>query len=302
MRILIVTNKTLLRNGKQELDTGYHYLQKPLEALGHHVSLYDTVAPVIPDFRVVVSAFSPDLIFCCFTGNPGITPHEPWNDILRITRQGKIKTFNWFCDDTWRFENFSKHICWYFTHCSTPEPSYVDKFKDTGYKNILLGCWHVNSDYYPETKKDIDISFVGGMNQSRSEFFSALDDPVTIGQNLSIEDLFDFYCRSKIGVNLSLNSNDPEGKTQMKQRVFELAAAKCVVLTEYHPGVESFFEVDKEIVTFSTPEEFTEKANYLLSNPQEASEIAERGHARFLKEHESKVRLNSMLEEIFDGA
>ena len=178
----------------------------------------------------------------------------------------------------------------------------MSKFKEEGYDNILLGGWHANKDYYPDAEKDIEISFVGGMNQIRRDFFSALDDAVTIGQNLSIEDLFDFYSRSKIGVNLSLNSNDPEGKTQMKQRVFELAAAKCTVLTEYHSGVESFFEVDKEIVTFSSPQEFTEKANYLLANPKKASKIAERGHARFLKDHESKVRLKFILEEILDGS
>ncbi len=298
MRILLTANKTLPRNGKQELDTGYHYLQKPFEELGHQVYFYDTVAPVEPDFNKVVESFSPDLIFCCFTGNAGITPYEPWNDILRITRQGKIKTFNWFCDETWRFENFSKHICWYFHNCSTPEPAYVDKFKDLGYENIQLGCWHVNKDCYPEVEKDIDISFVGGMNQTRRDFFSDLKIPVTVGQNLSIEELFDFYCRSRIGVNLSLNANDPEGKTQMKQRLFELAAAKSVVLTEYHPGIETFFEVGKEIVTFSTPEEFTKKANYLLSNPDEAAEIAQRGHDRFLKDHESKVRLKRLLENI----
>lgn len=298
MKILLTLNKTLPRNGKHELDTGLYYLEKPLKELGHEVCFYDTVSPVEADFSKVVESFSPDLIFCCFTGNVGMTPYEPWNDILRITRQGKIKTFNWFCDDTWRFENFSKHICWYFTHCSTPEPEYFDKFRSIGYENIQLGGWHVNKEFYQEAQKDIDISFVGGMNQTRRDFFSGLKIPVTVGQNLPIEDLFDFYCRSKIGVNLSLNANDPEGKTQMKLRVFELAAAKAVVLTEYHPSLEHFFELEKEIVTFKTKQEFEEKANYLLANPDEASIIAERGHQRFLKDHESKIRLEAILSNI----
>tara|TARA_A100000172_G_scaffold55597_1_gene35680 strand:+ start:2275 stop:3174 length:900 start_codon:yes stop_codon:yes gene_type:complete len=295
LKILLTINKTLPRNGKQELDIAYHYIQKPLEDLGHQVLMYDTVKPVESNFNKVVVAFRPDLIFCCFTGNAGMTPYEPWNDILKITRQGNIKTFNWFCDDTWRFDNFSKHLCWYFSSCSTPEPSYVDKFKDTGYKNILLGCWHVNSDYYPETKKDIDISFVGGMNQSRSEFFSGLTVPVTIGQGLSIDELFSFYCRSKIGVNLSQNANDPEGKTQMKLRVFELAAARSMVLTEYHPGLETFFELEKEVITFKNKEDFEAKANYYLNNPLEAEKIALRGYNRFMKDHESKIRLKNIL-------
>jgi spore maturation protein CgeB len=300
LKILLTINKTLPRNGKQELDTGYYYLQKPLEELGHEVYLYDTIKPVEPNFRKVVVAFRPDLIFCCFTGNPGITPYEPWNDILRITREENIKTFNWFCDETWRFENFSKHVCWYFTHCSTPEPDYVDKFKSGGYDNIQLGSWHANVDCYPDKDKDIDISFAGGMNSIRREFFSGLEMPVTLAENLSIDELFAFYSRSKIGINLSLNANDPEGKTQMKQRIFELAAAKALVLTEHHPAIESFFEVGKEVITFKNKDDFQAKANYYIKNPKEAQTIAQKGHARYIKDHESKVRLKRLLEVIFD--
>jgi len=302
MRIILATNKTLPRNGKQELDTGYHYVQKPLEDLGHTVYFYDIISPEDPDFDVIVALFKPDLIFCCFTANPYIAPYEPWQSVANITETTDVKTFHWFCDDTWRFDNFSKTACKLFSYCSTPEPEYLEKYLLSGYNNILLGGWHANSEYYPPTEKDIDISFVGGMNQSREEFFSGLKIPVTLGQGLSIEELFNFYCRSKIGVNLSLNSNDPEGKTQMKQRVFELAAAKAVVLTEYHSGLEAFFDTEKEIVTFSNKEEFIEKANYLLANPEEAEEIAERGHARFLKDHESKIRLKFILEEVFSGS
>ena len=300
MRILIAVNLTLYREGKYELDTGFHYLYEPLVKLGHEVYFYDTVRPIEADFDKIVSEFSPDLVFCCFTGNRMIAPHEPWDSIRKLTEGEKVKTFNWFCDDTWRFDDFSSKACWNFNYCSTPEPSYISKFKDIGYKNILLGAWYVNSDYYPSTEKDIEISFVGGMNKDRQEFFDSIKVPVTLAKNLTIEQLFNFYCRSKIGINLSINANDPEKKTQMKQRVFELAAANCVVLTEDHSGLHEFFEEGKEMVTFSNKDEFEEKVNFLLSNPEESKEIALNGYNRFIKDHESKVRLSNLLEEIFN--
>ena len=73
MKIILATNKTLPRNGKQELDTGYFYLYKPLIDLGHEVHFYDIISPISrapDDFNKVVEEFNPDLLFCCLTGNP----------------------------------------------------------------------------------------------------------------------------------------------------------------------------------------------------------------------------------------
>lgn len=298
MKIIIAVNKTYPRNGKQELDMGIFYLLFPLTALGHEVIFYDTVSPEEPDFDKIVESFEPNLIFCCFTGNPYITPFEPWESIAKLTKEGKVRTFNWFCDDTWRFDDFSKHVCWYFNYCSTPEPSFVNKYKEIGYENIMLGPWYANSELYPETEKDIELSFVGGMNEEREKFFSRSKVPVTTAEGLSVSGLFDFYCRSKVGINLSVNANDPEKKTQMKQRIFELAAARSVVLTEYHEGIEKFFHIDKEIVTFTDVDDFEKKVNYLHENPEEAKKIASNGHKRFLRDHESKVRLAKMVSDI----
>ena len=84
----------------------------------------------------------------------------------------------------------------------------------------------------------------------------------------------------------------------MKGRVFELAAAGATVLTEYHEDLKEFFEFDREIVTFKDVEEFKEKVDYLKSNPGKAAEVASNGHARFLKDHESKIRLKTILGSI----
>ena len=298
MKILLALNKTY----RKQIDGGWWYLYLPLKEMGHKVHFYDTVDPEERNFGKVIESFKPDLIFCCMTGDKSIAPHEPWEQIQEETKSGRTTTFNWFCDDTWRFENFSKSACHYFNVCSTPEPSYVDKYKMSGYFNIMVGAWHANIDLYPPIKyeeKDIGISFMGAQNGLRKDFFEAHKElPIETFSGISQEEMLAVHARSKIGINLSVNENDPAKKTQMKQRMFEVPAANALLLTEHHSDIEEFFDPIKEIVTFKDNEEFAEKAKFLLRHPLLAERIAHAGHERFLAEHESKIRLAKVLEQI----
>jgi len=298
MKILLTLNKTY----RGMPDAGYWYTYLPLKELGHEVYWYDTVAPVEKySYVKIIEHFKPDLIFCCLTNDRIIAPHEPWREIQKETESGRTKTFNWFCDDTWRFDNFSSAACFHFTACSTPEPSYIDKYKSVGYDNILLGAWHANSNVYPVksfSEKDIDISFMGAPNLIRQAFFNAADVPVKQVFGVSQEEVFKTHSRTKIGVNLSFNVNDRTGGTQMKQRLFEVPAGGGLLLTQYHNGMEEFFEIDKEIITFRDSLEFSEKAKTLLKKPKIVEQIATAGYKRYLAEHDSKVRLAKILQQI----
>jgi spore maturation protein CgeB len=280
---------------------GYWYLYLPLKALGHEVYWYDTVNPEDKDYNKIIENFRPDLIYCCFTGDKLIAPYEPWREVQKETKSGRTKTFNWFCDDTWRFDNFSSKACHYFNVCSTPEPDYIKKYKAIGYDNIILGAWHVNSDFYPRMDfkdKDIDISFIGNLTPSRKSFFDISGIPIKNIFGVSNEELFSAHARSKIGINLSINDNDPQRKTQMKQRMFEIPAGAGMLFTEHHDAIQTFYEIDKEIITFKTIDEFNKKAKFLLKNPKIVEKLAENGYKRFMAEHDSKARIRKVMEEI----
>ena len=298
MKILLVLNKTY----RDILDGGWWYLYLPLKELGHEVYLYDTVDPLEKDFKKVVEGFKPELIFCVMTGDRLIGPYEPWELLKAETNSGRTKTFNWFCDDTWRYNAFSRHACHFFNVCSTPEPEYVHRYISEGYSNIIVGAWHANINLYPRLiykDKNINMSFMGALNNTRKEFFQRHHEiPISMFSGISQEEMLDVHAKSKIGVNLSVNENDPEKKTQMKQRMFEIPAAQTLLFTQYHGAVESFFEPDREIVTFNSDEEFIEKSKFLLANQRVVEKIAMAGHKRFLAEHESKVRLTKILDRI----
>jgi len=297
MKILLTLNKTY----RGLPDSGHWYVYEPLKQLGHDVYWFDTVNPDEKDYNKVIEEFKPDLIFCCLTNDLFIAPWEPWQQIFEETNSGRTKTFNWFCDDTWRFDKFSSKACYHFNVCSTPDPKYIRKYKAVGYDNAILGLWHANSDFYPKIEfknKDIDISFIGAPTPSRTEIFENIDVPVENIFGVSMEELFSAHSRSKIGINFSTNDNDQFQQTEIKQRIFEITAGGGLLLTQHHDGIENFFEIDKEIFTFRNTEELSEKSKVLLKNPQLVEAAAAAGHERFLAEHDSKVRLANLLAQI----
>ena len=302
MKILLVLNKYNFRDSVPRIDLGYWIFKIPLVDLGHEVYFYDTVDPIEKNFGKIIESFKPDLIFCCMTGNQGMAPYEPWEEISKETASGRTKTFNWFCDDTWRFESFTKEVCNKFTVCSTPEPKYIQKYKDIGYSNVIVGAWHSNVDFHPiALQKDIDVSFCGVPNEDRVKYSKLLlNNGVNFHYNyrMTHEDMLYSYSRSKIGLNFSRNLNGDVLKTQMKARMFEVPASKTLLLTEYTDNLEDFFEIDKEIICFDTPEELLAKSKFLLGHPNIMDKITQQGYQRFMKDHESHVRLKKVLQEI----
>jgi spore maturation protein CgeB len=304
MKILLTLNKTLTNGSTTWIDYGYWNVYLPLKDLGHEVYLYDTVDPEEKDYSKVVDEFRPDLIFCCLTNNRTITPYEPWEQLENYTKSGLVKTFNWFCDDTWRFDDFSKFACHYFTACSTPELSYIEKFKnEANYQNILLGLWHANMNLYPSEppQKTIDVMFCGNINKDRHKHLEAMTDAgvaVHVGHGLEYQNMLLKISEARLGINFSKNLSSLNHVFQLKARMFEVPAAQTLLITEYAPGLETCFAIDKEIITFVNIPEMVEKIQHLLQNPKLVESMAQRGHQRFLKDHQSHIRLANLLGEI----
>lgn len=61
------------------------------------------------------------------------------------------------------------------------------------------------------------------------------------------------------------------------------------------PGVEEFFELDKEIVCFDTKEEMLDNIRYYLAHEEERQRIAAAARARVLRDHTWSSRFKKML-------
>lgn len=308
MKILLTLNKTLSNGKSKWLDSGYYNVYLPLKDLDHEVYLWDTVEPDNPNYSKVVEDFKPDLIFCCITGDQSLTPaeHLCMESISKETEKGNCKTFNWFCDDVWRFDNFSSKMCKLFHVCSTTEPSYISKYKEIGYKNIILGGWHVNKDFHLATNnnKIHDMVFIGHLNNPERvwliDYLRTSKVDIKTFRGVDHGDMVSKMSQSKIGINFSKNYCGFPVKTQVKLRPFEIAAANSLIFTQYHKDLEYFFEPEKEMICFKDEIEMLDKAKFLLSNQNQIKRITNSGNVRFNNEHESHIRMKKILQEAMD--
>lgn len=305
MKILLVGPKSL-KLSQARFDMIVWNFLLPLKSLGHDVLFYDTILNAPDAFPEKVEEFKPDLIFCILTGDPNYGKFEPWEEIQKITDSGNITTFNWFCDDAWRFDNWSFEKCWYFTASSTTEPSCIEKYRELGYDNIFEANWHSNHDLYSieSCPKSYDISFTGALYGDRKRYLERIEkkDPALFAKiyhpaPCSFEKMVHIMNMSKICLSFAANPNGDNVK-QMKGRMFEIPASQALLMTEYTDGLEKYYIPNKEAVFFENPEELISKLNKLLSKPAVLNGIASAGYDRYMSQHTSEKRLGELLEWI----
>lgn len=286
-KILLVSPKTY--RGRFDISFWNFYI--PLLEMGYDVEYFDTFRQKAED----IDGSKYDLVFCILTNNPNFS--EPTSE--QLVSWDTI-TLNWFCDDSWRFWNFSLKVAHNFDYVVTTEPTFVEEYKKLDYENVILSNWHANPTVYiPSSYKTHDVCFIGAPTQERLNFIAALeknDIPVkTFDRLLAFEDMCLEIASSKIALNFSKNENND--KTQMKARMFEVPALRTLLVTEYHPGIEEYY-TDKEIVTFKTEQEMINKVRFLLNKPNLIPVMSENGYSRFLKDHTSQKRLREVLDAV----
>jgi spore maturation protein CgeB len=87
---------------------------------------------------------------------------------------------------------------------------------------------------------------------------------------------------SKVTVNVHPNC---AGATASNIRLFEATGVGTCLVTDWKSDLGSFFEVDREVVTFKSSEECVQKLRWLRSNPEAAGAIAAAGKRRTHREH-----------------
>lgn len=96
------------------------------------------------------------------------------------------------------------------------------------------------------------------------------------------------YIRSFIGTNNIVDAGENE---TANMRIFETTGCGSFLLTEHFENLSKYFEIGKEIETFSNEHEMIDKVRYYLSHNAEREEIAYRGNMRCLQDHSMKIRI-----------
>lgn len=114
----------------------------------------------------------PDFCFFCL-----LSDEIKMKTIEEITKKSGAITFNWFCDDHWRFDNFSKHWAHCFNWIGTTDSKAVKKYHRAGYKNVILTSWACNHFICKplDLPKIYDVTFLGQPHGDRRKIIKKIE-------------------------------------------------------------------------------------------------------------------------------
>lgn len=160
-----------------------------------------------------VSKQEPDIcFFSLFTD-------EIKKEIIReITNKSRTITFNWFADDHWRFDNFSKYWASCFNWVTTTDSQAVEKYHKIGYKNVIKTQYACNHFLYRPLNlpKIYDITFIGQPHGNRKKIIEKIKKAgVNVNcwgkgwpkGRISQEKMINIFSQSKINLNFTKSSN-----------------------------------------------------------------------------------------------
>ena len=243
--------------------------------------------------------------------------------------KSKYITINWFCNDQWRFEIFTRYYAPHFTYAITTDKFALSKYREIGYKNVILSPWasfgcSENIDF-EAIKYKYDVSFVGSIAGYRKWLINRLKrkgvkvecfGAGSKNGRVSYEEMAEIFKTSKINLNISNTvSSDiryvfssvkslrefvgsKKRTEEIKARNFEIPAFGGFQLTNYAPSLENYFEIGREVAIYTSIEDLMLQINYYLDNEEERRKIMIDGYKRAMNEGTYLDRLKDILEKL----
>ena len=108
-------------------------------------------------------------------------------------------------------------------------------------------------------------------------------------------DMYNVLASSKITINSHI---DASTKSAANYRLFEATGVGSCLVTDWKDNLSEYFEPEKEVVTYRTPQECIEKVKYLLHHEEERKRIALAGQQKTHREFTFEKRIHKFAEEI----
>lgn len=213
----------------------------------------------------------------------------------------------WFFDDECRFEGYSRWWIPYMDYILTTDKQSVERYQELGATAMHLLVTSDSAFFRRlEIAKSYDVSFVGSRIADRGELVDTLlnngIDVHTFGKGwvnsyITNEQMVNIYNATKINLCFT-KSYGTNTRPQLKNKIFDSCMCGGFLLCEYIPGIEEFFEVNKEIVCFNNSDELLHKIQYYLAHNTEREAIAEAGWKRAQRDHSQVNWLTKVFEAI----
>ncbi|MBH49051.1 MAG: hypothetical protein CME71_12860 [Halobacteriovorax sp.] len=300
--------------------------KKAFENLGHETIpfyydeyLENNSQQLQSDLLQKADEVQPDLIFFCLF-------RDQFKPATLEKLNAKYKTMNWFGDDAWRFDNFTKFFAPHFTYSVTTDKFSLKKYKAIGINQVVHAQWAAIDDDRSFEKKPYkyDVSFIGGANPYRKWFVKNLEKMGVkihcFGNGwpngpLSNDEMIELFQTSKINLNISNSACydirylfahpknlahtlvSKKQSSQTKARNFEINYYGGFQLTDYVPAIEDYYEIGKEIACYTYPEEASVQIKYFLEHDKERESIRERGESKAKQGYTYTGQIRKVLSE-----
>ncbi len=327
MKLLFVDLKYDYGNKSRGINLiGEHGFRKSFEKLNFQVDTFyydeylNNKNQLQSDLLKYAQESQPDIIFFML-----FEKQFELSTLQELKRQ--FVTVNWFGDDTWRFDNFSKHYAPTFTYSITTDRFSLEKYKTLDTK-VLYSQWAAIDDHEIPTQNSeykYDISFVGQAQPYRKWFINEINK---LGHNvscfgmgwpngpLSFKEMNEVFANSKINLNISNSSSfdlryltssvkgllmslrGKKSRSQIKARNFEINYFGGFQLTDWVPSMDEYYHIGQDIACYNSLEEAGMLIHHYLINNGEREAIKNQGHERAKNEHGYIHRLKKVFESI----
>jgi spore maturation protein CgeB len=328
MRILYVGMRHEYGDPSRGLSFEEMNFRSSLAGMGHELTVFDFMGVLA---EVGVANMREQLIALAAETRPELAFFFLFTDQLdnatieAVAREGGCPTVNWFADDHWRFEGFTRRLAPAFDLCITTDADSLPKYAQLANVRVLLSQWACNRYVYRRTTEEIkhEVTFVGQPHGDRRETITKLEragHPVECwgfgwpAGPIDHEQMVDVFSSSRVNLNLSnsserfdlkgavrrlLRRNAPRVRpAQIKGRNFEVPGCGGFLLTERVPHLERYFELDSEVAVYDDVEDLLEKLPRWLEDEERRRAVAEAGYRRILAEHTYDHRFAAIFVEL----
>jgi len=297
----------------------HHNFYHTLFNMGHEIVYFDFLTEYQQRGKTamnarlldIVRAEKPELFFSV------LTQDQMDIDIIReVSLKTDTTTFNWFCDDHWRFEKFSRRWAPAFNWVSTTAANALPKYEQIGYTNVIKTQWACNHYLYRQVdvQPEFDVTFIGQPHGTRREVIAALRKA---GVNVKVwghgweagrlnqDEMICIFNQSRINLNLSNASTRTGWKRhlpqfmsptfqQIKGRHFEIPGCGGFLLTDSAENLEDYYVPNEEVALFGDLSELVQAVGYYLAHEAERQRIAKAGFHRTMSDHTYEQRFRQI--------
>ena len=314
MKVLYVALKYNYGQPSQGYGVEHYHFYHTLVRMGHDILYFDMMLmqhgreSMNKRLLEVAKREKPDLMFTVLHTN------ELEKTVVReISESPDTVTLNWFCDDLWRFDNYSRYWAPCFNGVITTAPSALPKYAHLGYSGVIKSQYACNHFLYRKLDLPLkyDVTFVGQPHSDRREIIQSLRDAgINVhawgngwkSGRLSQEEMIRVFNQSRINLNLSKASTPDTGDDQYTEQLngksFEIPGCGGFQLSGSAGDLHNYYEIGKEVVCFEEVDDLREKIYYYLSNEDERAAIAQAGYQRTLRDHTYVHRFTNIFKRL----